>query len=201
MQDQDLQLTAIQDYVRDIFSNDVTGHDYFHLKRVVRLSKEIAISEKADPFICEIVAWLHDVGDKKLFSNPNKAVDDMNQMLSSIKLSNHIIEEINHTIQDISFKKGSVPDTLEGKVVQDADRLDAIGAIGIARTFAYGGAKGQLINHDNLKESTSIQHFYDKLLRLMDTMNTSTAKNIAKERHQFLERFLEQFYKEWNYIE
>ncbi|MFD2045819.1 HD domain-containing protein [Ornithinibacillus salinisoli] len=191
------QLQKIERYVYQLFSDDSTGHDYFHMKRVARMTREISLSEAADEFICEAAAWLHDVGDKKLFANTNKAIDEMNQFLKSIQLTEIQIEKIHQAIQDVSFSKGNIPKTLEGKIVQDADRLDAIGAIGIARTFAYGGANKQLIYHDEMKDHTSIQHFHDKLLKLKGLMHTPTAIRMAKERHVFLENYLQQFLNEW----
>ncbi|SES79454.1 uncharacterized protein SAMN05216389_102203 [Oceanobacillus limi] len=193
------QLEKIKIYVHELFSNDATGHDYFHMKRVARLAREIAEKEEADEFISEAAAWLHDVGDKKLFLNREKALDDMNQFLLEVSLTKEQVKMINRAIEDVSYSKGKIPQTIEGKIVQDADRIDAIGAIGIARTFAYGGANGQLIYHDDETErsATSIQHFYDKLLKLCDLMHTTTAKNIAEQRHLFMKKYLNQFKMEW----
>ncbi|MFC4022989.1 HD domain-containing protein [Oceanobacillus longus] len=193
----DKQLAAIRDYAFQLFNADVTGHDFFHMERVVNLVEQIAREENADRFICEAAAWLHDVGDKKLFKNPAQATENMHLFLDSISMEEAHITVIDTIINSISYSKGRIPETLEGKVVQDADRLDAIGAIGIARTFAYGGANHQMIHQPGVT-FTSIQHFYDKLLKLKDLMHTETAKNIAAERHQFMEKFLEQFNKEWN---
>ncbi|MBY7143530.1 HD domain-containing protein [Virgibacillus sp. NKC19-3] len=189
-------LQAIKEYVHTLFYDDVTGHDYFHMERVARTARKIAEQEYADLFITEVSAWLHDIGDAKLFSDSEKAMEEMVAFLKTIELSSSEIMNINTAIKDISFHKGNAPVTLEGKIVQDADRIDAIGAIGIARTFAYGGAKKQFIYHRDFHD-TSIQHFYDKLLKLKDLLYTTTAKEIAHERHVFMEQFLEQFYKEW----
>lgn len=189
-------LQAIRNYVHGLFCEEPTGHDFFHMKRVARTAKEIAAQEKADLFITVASAWLHDIGDEKLFADPVKAVKDMIIFLESIGLSNGQIMEIKKNIKNVSFRKGGVPETREGKIVQDADRIDALGAVGIARTFAYGGAKKQLIYHEDF-HNTSIQHFYDKLLTLKDLLHTTTAKEIAQERHVFMENFLEQFYNEW----
>ncbi|WP_099158311.1 HD domain-containing protein [Virgibacillus ndiopensis] len=191
------QLQAIQVYVKEIFHDDATGHDYFHMKRVAEMAKTIAKQENADLFVAEAAGWLHDIGDHKLFDNPTKVINDLYSFLESIQVSSDEIEKVRIAARDVSFSKGKTPTTIEGKIVQDADRLDAIGAIGIARTFAYGGAKGQLIFHDSKQESTSIRHFYDKLLKLKDLIHTATAKQIANERHSFMETFLEQFYEEW----
>ncbi|RYG73571.1 HD domain-containing protein [Lentibacillus lipolyticus] len=190
---------AIRDYVRKIFQSDNTGHDFFHMQRVARTAKEIAACEKADLFICEAGAWIHDIGDEKLFSDRKKAIWDVKDFLYSIQCTEEQVDRILEAAADVSFRKGKTPESLEGKVVQDADRLDAIGAIGIARTFAYGASNDQLIWHDDDGEqkNTSIQHFYDKLLNLKEMMNTDSAKQIATERHQFMETYLRQFMLEW----
>lgn len=195
--DKNSQLEAINNYVKNIFDADATGHDYLHMRRVARLSKEIAVKEKADLFITEAASLLHDVGDFKLFANPEQALQDVNVFLQSIHIEKEDIERIETATKDVSFRKGKIPKTLEGKIVQDADRLDAIGAIGIARTFAYGGAKGQLIYQDAETENTSIKHFYNKLLLIKDKLNTDAAKQIAEKRHAFIETFLSQFFEEW----
>lgn len=192
----DNQIKLVKNYVKELFENDETGHDFYHMKRVAKLAKEIALDEKTDPFICELAAWLHDVGDQKLFEDPADEIERMNDFLTTIHISEDMIKEINEIITNISFRKGNVPNSIEGKIVQDADRLDAIGAIGIARTFAYGGANGQLIHHDE-RTDTSIQHFHDKLLKLKEGIHTKKAKQIARKRHRFMELYLEQFYNEW----
>lgn len=191
------QLLAIQAYCQEIFGKDATGHDFFHLKRVAHIAGKIALHEGADEFICTAGAWLHDIGDHKLFSDPAQALVKMNNFLKEIHLTTEQITNIRLAIENISFSKGKVPTTLEGKIIQDADRIDAIGAIGIARTFAYGGAKGQLIYHEEQKEGTSVQHFYDKILTLKDTLHTESAKRLAEKRHQFVKVYLEQFFEEW----
>lgn len=192
------QIVEIREYCLKLFGNDSSGHDYYHLKRVAKLAGYFALQEEANYFISVAGAWLHDVGDLKLFQQPERAIHDMKGFLTSINVSQKHIEEILASIQNISFSKGKIPQSLEGKIIQDADRIDAIGAIGIARTFAYGGAKGQLMYHDEHKSGTSIQHFYDKILKLKDTLHTGAAKKLAMERHQFVESFLEQFMKEWS---
>lgn len=191
------QLTAIRNYIHQFFALDSTGHDFYHMKRVAKLARFIAEHEKADLFVTEVGAWLHDIGDDKLFSCPEEAIENMISFLKEIKIPEETISEILNAIEDISFRGGKTPKTIEGKIIQDADRLDAIGAIGIARTFAYGGAKGQLIYNDIQADDTSIQHFHDKLLLLKDRMNTEFAKKIAQERHEFMESFLSKFYDEW----
>ncbi|RDW22078.1 HD domain-containing protein [Oceanobacillus chungangensis] len=192
-----VKLKRIREYAFQIFHDDVTGHDYYHMERVARTAKQIAIEEKANLFICEAAALLHDVGDAKLFEQPEKNVKAMNLFLKSIELTAEQIKFLNQIIKEVSFSRGvQVPATIEGRIVQDADRIDAIGAIGIARTFAYGGANQQMIHH-NTEKSTSIQHFYDKLLKLYDLLHTTKAKEMAISRQRFMEQYLEQFYKEW----
>lgn len=191
------KLTRIKEYISNLFHDDVTGHDYYHMERVARIAWQIGKNTKADLFLCEAAALLHDVGDKKLFEHPKEILNEMNVFLSTIELTSEQIERINQIIHEVSFRIGvKVPSTLEGRIVQDADRIDAIGAIGIARTFAYGGAKQQMIHH-NTNKNTSIQHFYDKLLKLYDLLHTAKAKEIAASRHQFMEQYLEEFFKEW----
>lgn len=191
------RLSAIRDYVYNLFHDDATGHDFYHMKRVARMAKTIGVEEGANSFICESAAWLHDIGDKKLFTDPERTRSELDAFLMKIGIDRNTIEQIYQAIDDVSFSKGNTPVTLEGKIVQDADRLDAIGAIGIARVFAYGGTREQLIYHDDKPENTSIQHFYDKLLNLKKRMNTHAAKEIANERHIFMENYLDQFYFEW----
>ncbi|MBP1949614.1 HD domain-containing protein [Virgibacillus litoralis] len=191
------KLEAICDYIYNIFSNDTTGHDYHHMKRVARITSSIAKQEGADQFIAEAAAWIHDVGDSKLFLNSSYELDKLNEFLQTINCTQNQMKLINIAAKDVSFSKGTTPATLEGKIVQDADRIDALGAIGIARTFAFGGSKGQLIWDDNNKENTSVQHFYDKLLKLKDLMHTSSGRRIAEERHNYMKNYLDQFFHEW----
>lgn len=191
------QLLAIKEYVSTLFADDVTGHDYFHMQRVAKLARFIAKKEGADLFICEAAAFLHDVGDPKLCTDRSHALDNMNLFLERIEISRKDISHINHIIDHVSYSKKLIPSTMEGKIVQDADRLDALGAIGIARAFAFGGASGQMIYHDHQVRHTSIQHFYDKLLKLKRMMNTKTAAAIAKERHSYMEDYVNRFFDEW----
>lgn len=191
------QLTLTEQYVKGKFSEDVTGHDYWHMKRVVKNAEEIAREEHADVFICQMAAWLHDMTDPKLFNDIKQAEAELNQFLADIDLSSELKKKILEAMADVSFSKKRIPATIEGKIVQDADRLDAIGAVGIARVFAFGGSKGQPIHNPEQKSGTSIQHFYDKLLKLKELMNTETGRKIADQRHAFMESYLSQFYQEW----
>ncbi|WP_407691988.1 HD domain-containing protein [Radiobacillus deserti] len=193
-------ISAIQSYVYNKFAKDGSGHDYYHMRRVALLAGRIAKLEDAEVFVTEAAGWLHDVDDRKLTDSPEEARKERDEFLEGIGVDYSTRKAIGVAIQDVSFSKGNTPITIEGKIVQDADRLDAIGAIGIARTFAYGGSKGRPL-HSELsgeKELASIQHFYDKLLLLKDKMNTETAKMMAEERHNFMELFLHRFLQEWN---
>lgn len=200
-------------YVKQIFAEDCSGHDYHHTMRVYRLAVQIAERENADMLIVQLAALLHDVDDVKFFpetcENKKNAVDFM----ISNGVDGKIIDSVCRIIDEVSFAgtDSVVPSTIEGKCVQDADRLDAMGAIGIARVFAYGGSKGRKIYDPNIKplmnmkkdeyrqnhKSTSINHFYEKLLLLKDMMNTETAKKMAEHRQAVMVEYLEEFLAEW----
>ena len=186
------------DYVKVIFSEDYSGHDYYHTYRVLKLATEIANTEDCNIDRVKMIAILHDVDDYKLSPDTSDNLTNARNFLELHKFSKLDIESICSDISKLSFSKGidSSLLSLEGKIVQDADRLDAIGAIGIARTFAYGGANGKILyDPENNKDST-IQHFYDKLLNLGEMMNTQYARELAIDRTQFLYTFLKQFKKE-----
>lgn len=171
-------------YIEDLFKNDFGGHDVEHSKRVYQNALLIAKCEpECDMFIVSLAALLHDVDDHKLFHTENNA--NARAFLESVQLDQNQIDRICELMNGISFSKnrGVRPETLEGKIVQDADRLDAIGAIGIARTFAFGGERKRPL-------SATVQHFYDKLLLLKDEMNTAEGKRIAELRHQLMVDFL-----------
>ena len=178
------------EYVKTLFADDSGGHDAGHTLRVYKNAMMIAEKEPGcDKEIVALAALLHDADDHKLFNTENNA--NARSFLENHQLEAEKIEVICTAINSVSFSqnRGRRPETLEGKIVQDADRLDAIGAIGIARTFAFGG------EHKRTLES-SIQHFYDKLLLLKDEMNTGTAKALADERHEFMKAFLDEYGKE-----
>jgi uncharacterized protein len=194
-------------YIRSLFSSDFSGHDAEHSFRVYRTALQIAKKENADLLLVSLGALLHDVDDKKLFPD-NKNDDNARKFLSDNNVPKDIEEKIIRIIHQVSFKgKDSVkPDTLEGEVVQDADRLDAIGAIGIARAFAYGGSHQRPLYLENEKykkdmseeeyrknNGSTIAHFYEKLLLLEDMMNTKEAKRLAKGRTEVLKDFLAEF--------
>lgn len=203
------------EFVKEKLEGTESGHDWFHIERVWKLSLKIQEKEGGDKLIIELAALLHDVADPK-FHNGDETVAAkiVNEFLSSQDLDPEIIKKVIFIIDNMSFKnRNDAPKDLplEIKIVQDADRLDAIGAIGIARTFNFGGYKNNLMYHPDIEpklnqtkeeykrsNGTTINHFYEKLLLLKDLLNTDTAKVIAEHRHQFMLQFLDEFYKEWN---
>ena len=199
-------------YVQKIFESDYSGHDYFHTFRVFKTATYIATQEKADLEIVQLAALLHDVDDIKLSPKTHEKKENARKFLIENGVNVNTIEKICEIIGEISFagKDSVVPKTLEGMCVQDADRLDAIGAIGIARAFAYGGSRNRLMYDPNIDpkmemtkdeyhahKSTTINHFYEKLFKLTDLMNTSTAKDVAGHRELFMKDFIAEFMKEW----
>ncbi|MEA3505754.1 MAG: HD domain-containing protein [Bacteroidota bacterium] len=202
-------------FVKETLANAEGGHDWWHIYRVWNTSKHIAKTEDVDMFIVELGALLHDIADSK-FNNGDEEIgaQKAREFLASLHLEKEIIIHIENIINNISFKGGKERQKFtspELDVIQDADRLDAIGAIGIARTFNYGGYKNMAIYNPDImpnlnmtkeeyKNSTAptINHFYEKLLLLKERMNTASGKKIALERHKYMEQFLEQFYGEWN---
>lgn len=206
-----IQKTA--DYIKREFSDDSSGHDWWHIYRVWQTALHICERENADVFIVQLAALLHDLDDWKFNDSEDETPLRAQGWLDSLSLDPSTIDAVCRIIKHISYKGAGVEnkmDSLEGFIVQDADRLDAIGAIGIARTFAYGGYKNRMMYdpeskpelHKSFEEyknskSDTINHFYEKLLLLKDRMNTETAKKIAEERHEVMLKFLEQFMKEW----
>ena len=188
------------DYARKIFEGDASGHDFDHTMRVFHMATTIAREENADLETVQLAALLHDVDDRKLSPQTCENKDNAVSFLRENGVNQEKIKEIIQIISQISFSAGNgTPSTLEGMCVQDADRLDAIGAIGIGRAFAFGSSRGRRIHDPEGKDTTTtIQHFYDKLLLLKDRMNTATGKTLAHQRHRFMEDFLQQFYDEWN---
>lgn len=190
------------DFSREIFAEDASGHDFYHTLRVYRLAARIAQEEGADMETVQLAALLHDVDDHKLSPDTAEGQQRAAGFLLSRGMHEERIREICGIISQISFSRNrGRPTTLEGMCVQDADRLDAMGAIGIARAFAYGGSRGRAIHDPNGEDSeTTICHFYDKLLLLKDRMNTESGRKLALERHRYLREFLEEFYGEWDGI-
>ncbi|KFA59776.1 hypothetical protein A9G48_10745 [Gilliamella sp. wkB18] len=203
----------IKCYVKQKLAHDFSGHDMAHIERVVGLTQQILPYEpKANCFIVILSAYLHDVIDEKVVADVNQASAELRGYLNSLNVSSDDISMIFDIIDNMSYRKNLASKkilSLEGKIVQDADRLDAIGAIGVARTFYYGGNKHHVmcdlaisprtvINEVNYKQSsTVINHFYEKLFLLKDMMNTQIAKKLAVPRHQFLVEFVKQFEEEW----
>lgn len=207
-------IQQIQTIIKDRFSNEASGHDWWHIFRVHQLSKKISETEGGNLFIIELAALLHDIADWK-FNNDEKAGSrEARKLQSELCVDKSVIKDVCQIIDEISFKGAGVStpmSSIEGQIVQDADRLDAIGAIGIARTFAYGGHKGRIMYNPEIKpelhqtfndykksSAPTINHFYEKLLLLKDRMNTPTGKQIAEKRHKFMEEYLDEFYAEWN---
>lgn len=188
------------DFARDVFAGDASGHDFDHTLRVYHMATRLAIEEGADLQIVQLAALLHDVDDRKLSPETYEGKLRAVNFLKENGLENEKIQEIIDIISRISFSAQlPPPESIEGKCVRDADRLDAIGAIGIARTFAYGGSRGRRMHDpEGVDKNSSIQHFYDKLLRLKDTIHTPAGRRMAEERDRFMRQFLEQFYGEWD---
>lgn len=208
-------LTLTINFVKEKLAGAEAGHDWFHIERVWKLSKKIAEKEGGNLEVIELSALLHDIADPKFHNGDETLALKISQnFLEEIQVDAELIEQVLFVIKNISFKnRAEAPENppLELQIVQDADRLDAIGAIGIARTFNFGGFKNNLMYHPEIKPNlgmnkeeykksngTTINHFYEKLLLLKDLMNTETAKRIASERHDFMLQFLDEFYKEWN---
>lgn len=208
-------ISVVKEFVKNECYNDSTGHDWWHIQRVYNNAMLINKKENADEFIITIIVLMHDLYDHKFYNG--NIEEKLSETLKELDIYNYIsrndIENIIYSCANLGFSANIAEQkelSVEGKIAQDADRLDAIGAIGIARTFAYGGKKGnpiydfsnnELVNEEEYKQKgskTSIGHFYDKLLKIKDLMNTDTAKIIAKERHKYLEDFLQEFFDEWN---
>jgi uncharacterized protein len=207
-----IQRTA--EYVKGELQNDSSGHDWWHIQRVWKTALAIGEYEKADTFIVQLAALLHDLDDWKFNASEDETPVRAKAWLEQNRVDPRIIEQVCEIIIHISFKGAQVEnkmESIEGLIVQDADRLDAIGAIGIGRAFAYGGYKGRSLYdpdqpprlHESFEQyrnshSATINHFYEKLLLLKDKMNTVTAKLIAQERHDFMLMFLDKFMYEWD---
>lgn len=185
-------------YAEAKLHTEKTAHDIGHSMRVMEISRYIGkqCDEDVDMDVIEVAAIVHDVIDRKVAPDVAVAVRDLKKELLTSGFSEVQRDHIMAIIQNMSYSSGRIPDSLEGKIVQDADRLEAVGAIAIARTFAYGGSQNRLI-YDEDDEACSIAHFYDKLLKLKGMMNTEVGSRLAEERHQFMETYLAQFFKEW----
>lgn len=212
--DKETIVAKTEAYVRELLSGEGSGHDWWHIFRVQALAVAIGEREGADMFVVRLGALLHDVADWKFHDGdasvgPRKA----REWLESVGADAETVERVVEIVNDISFKGAGVKTpmrTLEGKCVQDADRLEALGAIGIGRAFAYGGHANRLMHdpdaapqqhqsfeHYKTAKGTTVNHFYEKLLLLRERMNTPTGRVIAEERHAFMEEFLRRFFLEW----
>jgi uncharacterized protein len=208
-----LEQTA--EHVRQLLAGDSSGHDWWHIERVRAMALAIGRGEGADLYVVELAALLHDIADWKFHGGddalgPQRA----SEWLAGLEVEPAVIEHVAEIVRQVSFKGAQVATpmrTLEGQVVQDADRLDAIGAIGIARAFAYGGHAGRALYDPDVpaeghasfeaykkNSGPTINHFHEKLLLLKDRMNTGTARRLAEGRHQLMVDFLQQFHAEWN---
>jgi len=214
MNQEDIIQKTIQ-FVKDSLVDAEGGHDWWHIYRVWQLAKTLAVSENASLFVVELGALLHDIADSKFHEGdeelgPQKA----RKFLSSLRVEDSVIAHVENIIMHISFKGGNEAQGFKSPeldIVQDADRLDAMGAIGIARTFNYGGFKNRELYNPEIKPNLNmtkeeyknstaptLNHFYEKLLLLKDRMNTVTGQKMAEQRHRFMESYLDEFYKEWN---
>ena len=207
-------LLEVATYVEQKLSGEGSGHDWWHIVRVRNMAKNLALAEGGDSFICQLAALVHDLVDDKLVADEELALAEVRDLLTRVGVAANQTDQVLAIIQAISYKGGSqnhLDLTLEGQIVQDADRLDAMGAIGVARTMAYSGYHGRVIHDPEVAvrqnmtleeyrshQGTAITHFYEKLLLLKDLMNTKTAQELAKRRHAFMEAYLEQFFAEWD---
>ncbi|HIW12007.1 MAG TPA: HD domain-containing protein [Candidatus Salinicoccus stercoripullorum] len=212
--DENKIISEAHEILREYHKNDRTGHDYWHVIRVYNNALHIQSVEGGDLFVVRLAALFHDFIDYKLTDDENGQIDKVKVFLRENGVDEKTTGRIIHAMRAVSFKGGNNPvrpESLEDEIVQDADRLDALGAVGIARTFIYGGSKGhemydpktgarENISFEAYKDedNTMINHFYEKLLKLRSLMNTDTARDIAEDRHVFMENYLEQFYAEWD---
>nr|WP_325183634.1 HD domain-containing protein [uncultured Oscillibacter sp.] len=203
------------EFIKTTFHGDYSGHDYFHTLRVYKMAAKIAEQENANLTIVQLAALLHDVDDIKLSPETHENKDRAVGFLNKHGISKTTVKAICDVIDEVSFRGADsvIPETIEGKCVQDADRLDAMGAVGIARAFAYGGNHNRVIHDPGIKPtlnmnadqyrnhvSTTINHFYEKLFQLKDLINTDTAKEIAEQRENYMRNFISEFLDEWDGI-
>lgn len=213
MQETGTVIDAAIEYVKNFFANDYSGHDYFHTLRVYKMATNIANEENANLEIVQLAALLHDVDDIKLSPETHANKDNAVNFLLQHYVDENKLQNICQIISEISFagKDSVIPESLEGKCVQDADRLDAVGAVGIARAFAYGGSHGRMMHNPEIEPtldmgkevyqshiSTTINHFYEKLFLLKGLMNTTTARRIAEKREKYMKEYILEFLDEWD---
>lgn len=200
-------------YVRDHLGSEPTGHDWWHAERVRSLAKHIAAEEGADVLVVELAALLHDVADAKFTGSEESGPRAAREWLSALSVGTDTVESVATIVERMSYQGALAPEkplSVEGRCVQDADRLDAMGAIGIARTFAYGGFVRRPLYDPEIpvemhatahayrsNVGTTINHFHEKLLLIKDRLHTDSARRIAEQRHDFMVRFLDQFHDEW----
>jgi len=199
--------------VRELLGGDASGHDWWHVERVRRVALRLGAAEGADAFVVELAALLHDVDDWKASGDPEAASRHAREWLRALDVEPEVVERVAEIVGTLSFKGAGVPTpmrTVEGKVVQDADRLDALGAIGIARAFAYGGSRGRPLHdpeappvaHESFEQyrgagGATLNHFYEKLFLLRDRMNTAAGRRLAEARHRYTEEYVARFLAEW----
>lgn len=197
------KIRSLKEKIKKIQLGENTGHDWWHTYRVYKNSINIAKIEKEKGEninfeLVEISALLHDIADHKFGYTDYDREMKIKELLNEINVDLEIQEKVVQIVNNISFSKGNIPELLEGKIVQDGDRIDALGAIGIARTFAYGGAMGrEIYSPKKDKRDDSLYHFDEKLFLIKDKLNTKGGKEIAQERDKFIRDFITQFYKEW----
>ncbi|MGE0435290.1 MAG: HD domain-containing protein [Planctomycetota bacterium] len=192
-------VAATEAFVRERLAGEGTGHDWWHTDRVRRNALALAAREGADPLVVELAALLHDIADHKFHGGDHSVGPRVaGEFLRGAGADDELIKRVCTIIGEVSYSKGLVPASIEGRCVQDADRLDALGAIGIARCFAFGGKMDRALWDPDAPAGTSLQHFDDKLFRLRDKMSTAAGRAAAAERHERLVMFREQFLAEWN---
>lgn len=190
-----MDINKVKEFVKSKLNNESSGHDYLHALRVYENAKGL-LYDGLDENVVLISSLIHDLIDHKLEEKFKTTEEELQSFLSTLSLTENQIKHIEHIIHNISFSKGKTPESLEGKIVQDADRLDALGAIGIARTFSYGGKNGRLIYGEGTDGDDSVAHFYQKLFTLSSLMNTEQGKQEAIKRTTFMKEFINQLYKE-----
>lgn len=194
-----IRFDRLEELVKKYLEKEPTGHDYLHALRVCNNAKELLVGIKCDHSVVLAACLVHDLIDHKLDPQFKMDLNDLNKELESVGFSCDQIKMIEDIITNMSFSKKGRFDYIEGQITQDSDRLDALGAIGIARTFAFGGAHKRQIYDMNLNLETSVGHFYDKLFLLSDLMNTEEGKKEALKRTLFMKEFIEKLSKEINY--
>lgn len=191
-----MNIDLIRSFIEQKLHGEATGHDVLHAKRVLANAMKL-ISEDVDPDVVQAAALVHDLIDDKLEESHRASWDEISIILTRAGLKNKQVASVHDIIHNMSFRSGKIPESIEGKIVQDADRLDALGAIGIARVFSFGGRNGRMIYDPNTLDGIdSVSHFHQKLLRLSATMNTTAAKEEAKRRTSFMKVYLEELERE-----